>query len=58
MDRLTKLLVAAVALLMTVQVSAGVQHTCVVDQSRAVYCWGSNSSGQLGQGSSRCLYTS
>jgi alpha-tubulin suppressor-like RCC1 family protein len=29
-------------------VSAGSQHTCALLESREVYCWGSNSLGQLG----------
>jgi alpha-tubulin suppressor-like RCC1 family protein len=29
-------------------ISAGSQHTCAILESREVYCWGSNSLGQLG----------
>lgn len=32
------------------QVSAGENHVCAIDDT--VYCWGSNASGQLGQGTS------
>jgi len=32
-------------------VSAGWSHTCGVTMSGAAYCWGSNSSGELGDGS-------
>jgi alpha-tubulin suppressor-like RCC1 family protein len=31
-----------------IQVSAGEHHTCAIRADRNVYCWGSNSSGQLG----------
>jgi alpha-tubulin suppressor-like RCC1 family protein len=34
------------------QVSAGEAHTCGVNASFAAFCWGSNSNGQLGNGSS------
>ena len=34
------------------QISAGAQHTCalLVDKSQGIFCWGSNSEGQLGIG--------
>ncbi len=32
--------------------SAGYNHTCVVDSTGKVYCWGYNSQGQLGNGAS------
>jgi len=31
-------------------VSAGRAHACVVDRARAVWCWGANGQGQLGNG--------
>ena len=34
-------------------ISAGMSHTCAIDQDAALYCWGSNMSGQLGDGSER-----
>jgi alpha-tubulin suppressor-like RCC1 family protein len=33
-----------------VQVAAGMQHACAVDESGHVYCWGSNDAGQVGNG--------
>src|SRR5262245_2796738 len=33
-----------------VQVSAGDAHTCAVRKDGAIYCWGRNASGQLGDG--------
>jgi len=35
-----------------VDVSSGFQHSCLVSQDGDVYCWGSNSHGQLGNGTS------
>jgi len=34
------------------QISSGADHTCAIDSSNDLYCWGSNSSGQLGMNSS------
>lgn len=34
-----------------VQISAGDQHTCVVRKTKQILCWGSNWSGELGDGS-------
>ncbi len=33
-----------------VQLSAGEQHTCVLDDQNGVQCWGVNNSGELGDG--------
>jgi alpha-tubulin suppressor-like RCC1 family protein len=30
-----------------VEIEAGDQHTCVIDDARALWCWGSNANGQL-----------
>ena len=35
-----------------VQVSAGSGHTCAVNKSNAVFCWGTNDNWKLGQGAS------
>ena len=39
------------ALSNVIGVAAGAQHTCAVDGAGAATCWGSNASGQLGDGS-------
>jgi alpha-tubulin suppressor-like RCC1 family protein len=33
-----------------IDIAAGDEHTCAVNQGGTVYCWGSNSDGQLGLG--------
>ena len=33
-----------------VAVSAGKYHTCAIDQSSSLFCWGHGNSGQLGDG--------
>ena len=35
-----------------IQVSAGVNHSCALLEDRSVWCWGRNSHGQLGDGTS------
>lgn len=37
---------------MFTQISAGYNHTCALDPSGAIWCWGSDSQGQLGNGTS------
>ena len=34
-----------------VTISAGINHTCAVANTGEVYCWGSNTAGELGDGS-------
>ena len=34
-----------------IQISAGVNFTCALDTTGPAYCWGLNSSGQLGNNS-------
>lgn len=42
--------VSASAVSQVVDVAAGGGHTCVLDESSAVSCWGANFNGQLGDG--------
>ena len=37
--------------LLLISVTAGMQHTCSVTAQNALYCWGDNSMGQVGDGS-------
>jgi alpha-tubulin suppressor-like RCC1 family protein len=39
------------------QISAGYNHTCAIASDDQVYCWGMNSSGQLGNGENRLSQT-
>ena len=47
----TAVRVAASAGVAFAQISTGSNHSCAVTTSGAVYCWGSNNVGQLGDGS-------
>lgn len=38
-------------------IGAGENHTCMLKSNGAAYCWGSNSAGQLGNGSSKSSMT-
>ncbi len=33
-----------------VQIAAGSNHTCAIDEHDAIYCWGENAGGQVGDG--------
>lgn len=33
-------------------ISAGLNHTCAMNSAKEIYCWGTNSSGELGRGDS------
>jgi alpha-tubulin suppressor-like RCC1 family protein len=37
----------------TVEVAAGLDRTCILNASDVVFCWGENSAGQLGNGSTQ-----
>jgi uncharacterized delta-60 repeat protein len=39
------------------QISVGHSHSCIVDTSNRVRCWGKGSSGELGSGSSTAAYS-
>ena len=39
-------------------IRAGSDHTCAIDSSRALHCWGSSSEGQVGDGSTSNQVTS
>jgi alpha-tubulin suppressor-like RCC1 family protein len=36
--------------LVAIAITAGNEHTCALDEDRAAWCWGANTSGQLGDG--------
>jgi alpha-tubulin suppressor-like RCC1 family protein len=42
--------VKVIGLAAAVTVAAGQNHTCAIDLAGAVKCWGSNESGELGDG--------
>jgi alpha-tubulin suppressor-like RCC1 family protein len=39
------------------QITAGASHTCALDSGGTAYCWGSNASGEVGDGTSNLLIT-
>jgi len=39
------------------QISAGFQHTCAIASNDQMYCWGGNSTGRLGDGTTTNSYT-
>ncbi|MDX2193514.1 MAG: hypothetical protein NW201_09165 [Gemmatimonadales bacterium] len=48
--RIVPVAVAAPPGVMITQLTAGIQHTCGITAAGPAYCWGSNSEGQLGNG--------
>lgn len=56
-NRATPILVALPHGRSAKQLTAGTSHTCAILDNDSVYCWGSNQSGQIGNGSSATLFS-
>ena len=49
-DRLTPVVVAGLGTVRNTPVGAGINHSCAINAANRVLCWGTNASGQLGDG--------
>lgn len=49
-DRVYNIMINDVAVMQAFKVASGTYHTCVINTNKQVFCWGANSSGQLGDG--------
>ena len=44
----TPVLIASLSIARVIRISGGADHMCAITAEHALYCWGLNSSGQLG----------